>query len=139
MAPARCPLPLLHPFALTSRASHGSLKSLQIKTYPHVSVIFGTFPVPKRLPLPPIRVPKRLPLQVVRQVVKEQVVGATTTVDKPTGLGSHKRRALRALRNSQTLPFKGKIGEAEQEVQGCDLASENPVEQAEDGRGEQTN
>ena len=60
-------------------------------------------------------------------------------MDKPTGLGSHKRRALRALRNSQTLPFKGKIGEAEQEVQGCDLASENPVEQAEDGRGEQTN
>ena len=50
-------------------------------------------------------------------------------MDKPTGLGSHKRRALRALRNSQTLPFN--------EEKRMRLAGKSPIEQSEDSYGEQ--
>ena len=52
----------------------------------------------KGTPPAPILRAKGTPLQVVRQIVKEQVVGATTTVDKSTDLKTE----------TQKPSFKGK-------------------------------
>ena len=65
------------------------------ESFSQAPVILGSYPrAIEHTHHPRIRA-NRTHIQVVRQVVKEQVVGAAATVDKPTGSRNHRKRVLR--------------------------------------------
>ena len=96
------------------------------RLFPQACVILGSFPRSKNTPIsgqntvkghPPLSLirSKDTPIQIVGQIVKEQVVGAATTVDNSTGNQNQKQNPNHPLK-VKNLKTKPRIASAEGQV-----------------------